>query len=116
MDQAPQSAQSAQGKLPADVVIEMRDLLERAFAAADKGAPPHALARLVEDIIRREWGGLNLYIPTGSRSHTEWLREQVRARWNGRNTVELSRELRISERRMRQLRDEVAEREQPSLF
>ena len=50
------------------------------------------LTEAAEKLMRNEWGGQNIYFATGTRYHTEWMRQQIRKRSNGQNTVELARE------------------------
>jgi len=75
-----------------------------------------AAARRAVELIRREWGGLQLYIPKGTSFDTEVIRRTIAAEYNGRNTAELCRRLGISERRFRQLQADNVRARNPELF
>jgi len=70
------------------------------------GLTPEAAARAAEaivDALRETYGGCRqLYIPS-SKYTTEWMREQIRSRWNGTNTRALCRELEITDSWLRKL-------------
>ena len=96
--------------------VQYPEILEelRAIVAAtlvdkgiDTGAADGASHEVVQR-VRKAWGGGNIYIPRGVSMDVEMLRREVQARWNGTNTRELSHELGITERRLRQLAAEAA--------
>lgn len=58
---------------------------------------------VVVDLIRREWGGSTVYVPIGVSFNADEMAQRVYAKWNGRNTRELSTELGVSGRRINQL-------------
>lgn len=91
--------------------IQYPEILEELHALAtavlvEKGlAPPVAeeVAHAIAQRVRKEWGGSSIYIPRGTSMDVEEMRRIIAARWDGKNTRDLSHELGITERRLRQL-------------
>lgn len=67
------------------------------------GDRAHALARRHVDDVRRDWGGMKVYIPMGRDIDNAARNAEIVRRWNGRNTAELCREYRISEPHLRRI-------------
>ncbi len=97
---------------PAIQYPETLEQLRAIVAAALDGAGADAAltARVSEDVVqrvRKEWGGGSIYIPRGTSMDVEAMRRIIAARWDGTNTRDLSHELGITERRLRQLAAEA---------
>lgn len=84
--------------------------------AENPAATPRELADLAAEVIRHEWGGQQVYVQVGTSFEVDRRRDIVGERWNGHNTVELCRELGISEMRLRQLHAEYQHRRNGKLF
>lgn len=91
---------------------EIYDDLERTLrrSCEEVGLDDATIERLVAvivDAMRRAYGGQEIYFPR-RRYRPEHMRDIVAARWTGRNTRELCRELEVSESRLRALAAEAA--------
>ncbi len=100
-----------------ELLADLLAKLEPEIAAAGVNSmEARAAARRVVELIRREWGGLQLYIPKGTSFDVEAMRRVVGEEWNGHNTIEMCRRLNVSERRLRQLHAEYQQARSPTLF
>lgn len=103
-----------------ELLADLMAKLEPEIAACGiDGQPARAAARRVIDVIRREWGGRQLYIPRALSYDVAEMRRVIGETWTGtpRSTDELCRHFDISDRRLRQLHAEYrAERATGNLF
>lgn len=92
-----------------------------AASLMDDGLTPEAADaaawRAVDRVRKSQFGGQKVYIAK-TKYATEYMRAEIRRRWDTRNTRELCIEFEISESRLRQLFDEARaiETEQRQLF
>lgn len=100
-----------------ELLADIAAKFEAAFAdiGVDAATAKTAAARAAE-VIRHEWGGQQVYIQVGTSFEVDKRRQIVGERWNGTNTVELCRELGISEMRLRQLYAEYQRSRNGNLF
>lgn len=90
-----------------EIYADMLAKLEPEIAAAGVNSmEAKAAARRVIDLIRREWGGRQHYLPRGTYYDVEFKRRAIGEQWNGKNTAELMRLFDIGERRLRELHAE----------
>lgn len=80
----------------------------------------HELSLEAAEHLRLEWGGQKVYISKGVSYKLQRMKSAILSRWDGRNTLDLCREFRISDSYLRMLheqaRKEAVRRSQPDLF
>ena len=91
-----------------DLLDKLVDLLSR------KGIPEETaqnLATETVETIRKDWGGLNVYIPKGKIADPSERDLEIYKRFNEQPRVQLCREFKISEQRLYQIVKTVGEKE-----
>ena len=57
----------------------------------------------IAESIRRDWGGMSIYIPKGAKFDIEKRDQEIFSEWDGKNTLELCRKYKISIVRLYQI-------------
>lgn len=77
----------------ADLASSVSELMEERGV---EGPEASEFGLQVAESIRRQWGGMAIYIPKGVRFETEKRDHEIFSEWNGKNTVELCRKHNIT--------------------
>jgi Mor family transcriptional regulator len=79
-----------------DEVLDDADLVDAIFAFIQAEFPALApRAAKLKDEVRREFRGIEIYIPRRSQAQRERLAREVLSAFNGRNAAEVARRLNI---------------------
>lgn len=63
-------------------------------------------AFIVTELVRKKWGGSQLYIPSGKKVHIAVRNSEIFKRFDGKNYLELSQEVGLTERQIRYIIEE----------
>ena len=92
----------------------LQNLLDKLVVLSRKGISEETakdLATETVETIRKDWGGLMVYIPKGEKAYPSERDLEIYKRFNGQNRSQLCREFKISTQRLYQIVKTVGEKE-----